>query len=137
MSPSACHVAWYVRLTLVVPHMQALCSRSPTEADTGNVEVGEERTVFLRPDGAPTTFTCVSVVMLRPRPLISWHSTLWTVVQIWEGQTACSQANSPCVGDFLAKRRLEYDHLLKSTWSCNAAFQMAPSVVHWENSHLS
>jgi len=130
-------VAWYAPLTVVIPQMQALCSRSPTEADTGNVEVGEERTVFLRPNGAPTTFTCVSVAMLRPRPMISWHSTLWTVLQIWEGQTACSQANSPYLDDFLTKRRLEYGHLLKNIWSCNAAFQMASSVVHHENNHLS
>ncbi len=47
LNPSACHVAWYVPVTVVVPHMQALCSRSPMETDTGNVEVGEERTVFL------------------------------------------------------------------------------------------
>jgi len=59
-------IAWSVPLTVVVSHMQAVCSRSLAEADTGNVEVGEERTVFLRPDGPPTTFTSVSVAMLRP-----------------------------------------------------------------------
>ena len=66
LNASACHVAWSVPLTVVVSHMQALCSRSLNEADTGNVEVGEERTVFLRPDCAPTTFTSVSVATLRP-----------------------------------------------------------------------
>lgn len=59
-------IAWSVPLTVVVSHMQALCSRSFTEADIGNVEVVEEQTAFHRPDGAPTTFTSVSVAMLRP-----------------------------------------------------------------------
>ncbi len=116
-------IAWSVPLTVVVSHMQALCSRSLTEADTGNVEVGE-----VRPDGGPTTFTSVSVAMLRPTlaaDQLAYHA-LDSVADM--GRSKCLLP--PVLADFLAKHRPKYGQLFKNIWSCNAAFQMASSVMH-------
>ncbi len=65
LNASACKLLALFLLQLLFHTCRPSAVGPSAEADTGNVEVGEERTVFLRPDGAPRT--CMAARQLSRR----------------------------------------------------------------------